>query len=151
MSNDRNNWLPEQSPKVSLQCWGTPSSVHKASVSDRSFCEGGHSEGLFLLVLAMFDSHILLCPACPIRTAYCQHSKQGFFFFTHSLWLTFATKKVSSMWNFFNYHYLLWSILVLSRPGMSHCHKKEEPRLLKQLNAIFCRSPKCLKLTCLSN
>ena len=58
----------------------------------------------------------LLCPVCPICTAYCHQLRQEHFL---TLWLTFATKKVSSMWSFFDVHHLLWSKCVLPEADIS--------------------------------
>ena len=107
---------------------GRPSSSYRPRLPDRLWSRV--FEGLSRLFWARFDSHSLLCPACPIRTAYCQQLRQGHFL---AQWLTFATKKANSMWSFFDAHYLLWSRLVLPGKDISHCHKKKEPMLLKHL------------------
>ena len=108
-------------PKFLCNVGESPSSAYRPCIFNRCFCETGYSEGLSLLVLTMFDSHFLLCPACPIRLSKCQQLKKGHFI---AQWFTFAPKKVNSLCSFFSAHYLILNRLVLPGADMSHCRKK---------------------------
>ena len=109
---------------------GHLSLAYRPKVSDRLFYEAGYSEELSYLVLTKASSHFRLCTACSVWTAYCQQARALF-----CPVLTFATKKVNSIWNIFIANHLLWSRLVLPGANMSHFYKKKkiEPMLLKHL------------------
>ena len=100
-------WSVTQSSSATLRHL---SSAYRFSISNRLFYGAGYSEGLSFLVLKMFGSHFLLCPACSIRTKYSQQSRQRHFL---AKWLTFATKNVNFIWSFFSARYFIWNRLVL--------------------------------------
>ena len=100
LRDDRNNWLPGQSPIFFCNI-GASISTCRPRISDRHFWEVGNFEKLSYLVLTEFSSHCLLCPAGPVWTVHC--SKCSLL----PKWLAFAIKKTSSTWRFFDSHHLL--------------------------------------------
>ena len=88
------------------------SSADRPGISDDHFCEAGYSEGFFFLVLAKFGSHIPLCLVCPIKIAYCQHSRERNFF---TQWLTFATKNnLYYYYYYYYYYYIVYNFLYVT-------------------------------------
>ena len=97
---------------------GHPSSAYMSSIFERLFCEAGYFEDLPHLVSTITASHFCVCV---LLVQLGQHTVssggEG----------TFDTKKLNSMWIFFDAHCLLCSILVLPEADMSHCYIRKEP------------------------
>ena len=134
-----------ESHSKSLCNLGATNFSFRPRISDRPFSEARKVEWLSYSVLAGFNSHFSWCPACPDQTVcllpsvetravlcpigqFCQEENK---LLMECLQCPpFSQKQTSTAMN-------------------SRVSHQQNSKLLKHLNAIFCRSLKCLKIASL--
>ena len=118
---------------------------YRPRISDRPFSEAGIFERLSYSVITRFSSCLPSYPACPdwttrlllaveARAIHCtivQFYQEENKLHMECLWCPSFSQKL------------------VSDARSSHVSCQQDFKLLKHLNVIFCRSSKCLKITCL--